>query len=125
MDILAKIEKSKFFILEEKKLKTFSRMPVQALDNTHLFFEFVMTRVTAFIRSFKCQNIFIIGFSKITSRHCGNKQICNFRKQKTTSFNDMFGNAQWFCVFFFQAIETTITYMMNCNVFAGFPRINN
>ena len=63
MDILAKIEKSKFCILK-KKFKYFSRTPVQALQK-QIVFKFVKSRSSPFIRTFKCQKIFIIGYSNI------------------------------------------------------------
>ena len=51
------------FAFLKKKFKYFSRTPVQALEN--FFFKFVKSRSSAFIRIFKCQKIFIIGYSNI------------------------------------------------------------
>ena len=52
--------KNQNFVFLKKKIKHFSRTPVQALEKT-FFFKFVKLRSSAFIRTFKCQKIFIIG----------------------------------------------------------------
>ena len=51
--------KIKILHFERKKIKYFSRMAWQALGK-NIFFSIGNDKQTDFIRSFKCQNIFII-----------------------------------------------------------------